>query len=120
MDTRKNLGAHGEQAVVTYLQKHQFTILATNFRIHGGEVDIIAQHQNTIVFVEVKTRRNPLIDPAEVITLSKQKKIIFAARMFLMQHAYDTDSFVCRFDVALVNAGEMPRISYIPNAFQAA
>lgn len=118
--TRRKFGDYGEQAVVDYLTAQHFTILTTNFRIHGGEIDIIARNKNLLLFVEVKTRKNPLVDPAEVITRSKQKKIIHATQVYCAQHALDNGSIMFRFDVALVSFNDnKPDIAYIANAFQA-
>jgi len=117
--TRAALGLKGEQAVVSYLCAQQCTIMTTNFRVHGGEVDIIAKKDNVLMFVEVKTRNNPLIDPAEVITTSKQKKIMHAAQFFLITNKLNTDDYTCRFDVALVSfVHNKADIAYIPDAFQ--
>lgn len=116
---RRHFGDYGEKIVADYLIKRNFTILGTNFRIRGGEVDIIARSGNTVVFVEVKTRKNPLIDPAEVITRSKQKKIIYATQVYCAQKKLDNQNVMYRFDVALVSCSNTQHhIDYIENAFQ--
>ena len=120
MNAKQQLGNQGEQAVATYLINQGFTILAKNFRIRDGEIDIIAQKKELALFVEVKTRHNPLIDPAEVIPRSKQKKIIHTTYIFCAQHNLDLNTVTCRFDVALVSFdNNKPLIIYIPDAFQA-
>jgi len=118
MDYRIQKGKQGEQMVADYLQTHGYKILNQNFRKPFGEVDIIAQKHDTIAFVEVKWRRNPLIDPAEIISPSKQRKIVTIAKVFLSQH---TDlEVVCRFDVALIEeTNNSLELRYIINAFSA-
>ncbi len=51
-----SLGAYGEQLAVDYLEKKHFIIRERNFRAYGGEIDIICQKNNTLIFVEVKAR----------------------------------------------------------------
>lgn len=109
----KLLGNAGETSVIHILEKKGFRILARNYTIRAGEIDIIATKDNLIVFVEVKTRTHITFALSQVITPSKQRKIIVTAKHFLLSNSsYDK---VCRFDVALV---EGQNIQYIPNAFQ--
>ncbi len=109
-------GKEGELLVAQHLKKDGYTIITQNYRKQFGEVDIIAQKDETIAFVEVKWRHNPLIDSAELIGPSKQKKIIRVAKQFLSQHAQL--EYVCRFDVALVEqSNNSINLQYIPNAF---
>jgi len=116
MNYRIQKGKEGEQLVAQYLQKKGYTIIAQNYRKRFGEIDLIAQKDDTLAFVEVKWRHNPLVDSAELIGPSKQKKIISIAKDFLSKH---TDlEVVCRFDVALVedNSNSIA-LRYISNAF---
>ena len=109
-------GKEGEQFVADYLKNQGFVLLSHNYRKLYGEVDLIAQKKDLIAFVEVKWRQNPLIDPAEIITLSKQKKIIKIAKEFLSKH---TDlEVVYRFDVAIIEKySNTQELRYIENAF---
>lgn len=109
-------GKEGETLVAQYLQKNGYTIISQNYRKFFGEVDLIAQKNDTIAFIEVKWRHNPLIDPAELIGTSKQKKIISIAKAFLSKH--NNLDVVCRFDVALIeDYNNSIELRYIPNAF---
>jgi len=112
---RSSLGKKGEQAVGKWLQERGFTILQYNFSVRAGEVDIIATKDEMLIFVEVKTRKNRYFHLSEVITYSKQQKIIKAAKRYLMQ--YEAIDKVFRFDVALVTESNEPHIDYIPHAF---
>lgn len=111
-------GNQGEELVVNYLMKKNFAILARNYRSRGGEIDIVAQSKNLVIFVEVKLRTKHFFDLSTVITPLKQRKIIMTAEQFLVQH--DLDTVDCRFDVALVEPdvhGDL-HITYLENAYQ--
>lgn len=120
MHNKSQLGLYGQQVVEHYLCAQQFAIVHRNFRRFEGEVDLIARKGSLLIFVEVKTRNgSQMIDPTEVITRSKQRKIAHAAAHFL--HQMNTDNeYDCRFDVAIVSCQTAkPTVSYIPDAFQA-
>ena len=109
-------GQKAESSVVLWLQKNNFTILEQNFRKKCGEIDIIAKKNNVIAFVEVKSRTTDYFNLSNVIVLSKQRKIIKTAQLYIAQHKFvDT---IYRFDVALVlHSLNNDTIEYIPNAF---
>lgn len=117
MHQAQQLGLEGEQLVVDRLQKEGYRIIARNYTRPYGEIDIIAQQGQEILFVEVKTRKNPLFDIAEHISRSQQKRIVTVAKHFLATHT-EAHMMMCRFDVALVmtKQGSMS-ITYLPNAF---
>src|SRR5258708_39531537 len=83
MNYKIQKGKEGELLVAQYLQKQGYTIITQNYRKRFGEVDVIAKKDDTVAFVEVKWRHDPLIDLAEVISPSKQKKITSIAKYFL-------------------------------------
>lgn len=114
LSSKAAIGAEGEEHIAQHLEKNGFSILKRNFTVRAGEVDIIACKDELVVFVEVKTRSHIYFNTSEVITRSKQKKIILAAKIFLTQQRF-TDK-VFRFDVALVEK-QSAEITYIPNAF---
>jgi len=112
------LGKTGEDLVAERLKTDGFTILAQNYRKRYGEVDLIANKDDLLVFVEVKTRHNPYFDTSEVITPAKQHKILTVAKEFLVRHGIEDKQ--CRFDVALLEQrGSQFEIVYIENAFGA-
>ena len=85
----KNLGKIGEQKAVNYLKKGGFSILKRNFRSYGGEIDIIAKKDNSIYFIEVKTRSN--LDhgaPYEAVNKRKIYHIKKAAQYYLLKNSY--------------------------------
>lgn len=110
-------GYQAEQLVARYLEQAGFVIKACNYRLRGGEIDIIAMKADLIAFVEVKWRIAPQFDPAHVIVPRKQQTIITTARHFMATHNYH--DYTGRFDVALViGQSGQETIRYLENAFQ--
>lgn len=107
------LGKQGETLIVHKLCAEGFTIVATNYRWRGGEVDIIAKKNELVVMVEVKTRTKEYVTVADMIPISKRDKIIKTAHHFLTTH--HLQNHVIRFDVAHIIDEQ---ITYIPNAFE--
>lgn len=92
------LGNKGEDYAVKLLKKEHYKIIERNFTVRGGEIDIIASDSGTLVFVEVKMRKNSDYGtPGEFVTFGKQKKLIYAANCYLEKHSLF--SLPCRFDV---------------------
>ena len=114
---RYQLGQAGETQVVHYLVTQGFTIKERNYRKRYGEIDIIAQKDELLVFVEVKIRRQSYFNLSEIITRSKQRKIIHVACEYISRH--QVIDKVCRFDVALLEhfSGTQANLTYYPHAF---
>ena len=110
---RKTVGKEGEQNALSLLQKKGYTIRERNWRTRLGEVDLIAEKDAFIVFVEVKTRlSSDFGSAAEAVTTKKQKKIAQIAAAYIKEHSLYGKQF--RFDVLSV----MPEgIEHIENAF---
>jgi putative endonuclease len=109
-------GLAGEQATADLLTKQGFMIKDRNYRKQYGEIDIIATKEGLIVFVEVKARRTEYFDSTDLITRSKQQKIVRVAKEYIARNK--VADVICRFDVALViPKNGQPSICYIPNAF---
>lgn len=114
---KKLFGYQGEAFVAAWLKEQGFALLASNFRTKLGEIDVIAEKGDLIVFVEVKTRLNEYFPLAHVITRTKQQRIIRAAKVFLLKHAIREK--VCRFDAALLlKKAAGFSLQYLPNVFQ--
>ncbi len=113
MNTTK-LGYEGEKIAADYLVSNGYTVLKTNFKAAGGEIDIIALKGRRLSFVEVKTRKdNAFGYGADFVDYHKQQKIIRTARAFLINFdAYDEVTF----DVCEVYTAKRC-INYIENAF---
>ena len=88
---RKKTGAYGEALAEKHLVEQGYEIIAKNWRCSEGELDLVAKQADTLVFVEVRTRRgHTLGSPEESITRSKQEKLIQLAYAFLDQY-FDPD-----------------------------
>ena len=96
-------GQWGEFLGRWFLRLKGYRILARRFRIRGGEIDIIAQHGQTLVMVEVKERSNREAS-TYVVTPHQRRRLIRTARAFLSYHQ-NLSSLVLRFDVLIVIAG---------------
>ena len=113
----KELGRQGEVAAIAYVKKKKYKILEKNFRALRGEIDIIAQNKNTLVFIEVKSQRQPGFgEPEERVHIKKQKQIGKIAAVYLQnKEHYDID---CRFDVITVSFHQSePVIEHFEDAF---
>ncbi|MFH1597819.1 MAG: YraN family protein [Patescibacteria group bacterium] len=107
---RQNLGDWGEQLAVKYLAKLGYRILNRKWRVREGEIDLIALEGNTLVFIEVKTRRSHLFGLAvESITPGKQMKMIKSIQKYLAQHI-NAKKRQIRIDVILIDLDKNSKI----------
>jgi putative endonuclease len=112
------LGDRGEREAARDLRRHGLRIIVRGYQTPRGEIDLIARDGDTLVFVEVKTRRQGA--PAEAVTPEKQLRLTLAALQFLKEHRL-LDQRV-RFDVVAIVWPEddrAPAIEHIRNAFEA-
>jgi len=114
---RLPLGGRGERAAEKYLRRNGYRIVARNFRAAGAEIDLVAMEGETLVFVEVKTRRSRAAGaPEEAVDKRKQTRMRRAAEAFARR--YRADDIEMRFDVVAVDAsGERLEIELLRNAF---
>lgn len=116
----KILGNRGENIAAEYLQNKGYQILCRNYRCAIGEIDIIASQQNTVVFVEVKTRSSLRFGrPGEAVDYRKQHKIIRTAQWYCQGN--NLRGKTCRFDVVEVLPGIAGQMSvrHLKGAFEA-
>ena len=117
MATHNELGALGEQIALEYLLEKGYQILEKNWVCGHKEVDIIAKDDDTIVFVEVKTRQSTfLVEPEIAVDVYKQRHLIWAANSYVNRYQYDMD---VRFDIIsiVVDRNNEKRIEHIIDAF---
>lgn len=116
---RQALGEAGEELACTALRDRGYTILTRRYRRRGGEIDIVALDGQTVVFVEVKTRRGLAFGSgAEAVTGLKRHRIVATATDFLARHGLTASP--CRFDVVAIDMGpDQPTIDLYRNAFDA-
>jgi putative endonuclease len=113
------LGKTGEDLACRELERRGYAIVARRYRRRGGELDIVARHEATIVFVEVKARRGGAFGQGgEAVTWRKRRRIVALAHEYIARHRLaDTP---CRFDVVSIDYREgRPVIEVFRNAFDA-
>ncbi len=109
--TTKQIGDAGEEIAVRHLVAQGLRVLARNFRVKGGEIDIVCSDGATTVFVEVRKRASTRFGGAAYsITPTKQQRLILAARHWLARHGDAT----CRFDCVLIDSD---KLEWVKNAF---
>lgn len=121
LNDQQTLGRSGEDIAVAYLARARYKVLERNFRTKCGEVDIIAREGKTLVFIEVKTRRNLSYGcPQLAVTRFKQKQISKAALLYLA--ANKLTETAARFDVIAISLSdyEKAQVDHIKNAFDLA
>jgi putative endonuclease len=111
-----DLGKRGEDAAVGHLRKSGYRILGRNWKSGKTEIDIIAENNEFIVFIEVKTRSEDFReDPKVSVNREKQRSIIFAADNYVKWNYIDKES---RFDViTVIMKDNVPQIDHIEGAF---
>lgn len=115
---RQLLGDKGEKQAARYLKKKGYKIVASNYRCHYGEIDLIARDADILVFIEVKTRTScDFGGPAVAVGYRKQQQISKVAHHYLVTH--HNDDIDARFDVIsiLSPSGKKTEIEHIINAF---
>ncbi len=117
-----NLGAvgkKGEDMVAAFLRKNGHNIVKRNYISRFGEIDIIAQKDGLLLFIEVKTRReNSMVSPKEAVDSHKIRRMMLTAQDYLSKTQIG-DELQPRFDVAQVSvkADNTYHLNYIKNAF---
>ena len=110
----QKMGDYYEQKALAYLESNDLICLEKNFCCKLGELDLIMQEQQTVVFVEVRYRKqNKFGSALESVTPSKQAKLIRAANVYLTQHNLHNNT-ACRFDVI---SFDQEHINWIKDAF---
>lgn len=101
---RRRLGDLGERLALAHLRARGYTILAQNWRIAIGEIDLVAREGDQVVFVEVRTRRGAAPSPEESVSPRKQQRLIALAYSYLAEHQLPDDT-PWRIDVIAVRLG---------------
>lgn len=116
MAYHNELGKIGEQLAADYLLRNGYTILVRNFVFEKAEIDIIAQKDEQIIVVEVKTRNSDFFgDPQEFVTKKKIKQLVKAADEYIISNDLDME---VRFDIISVLKNKaVEQIEHFENAF---
>ena len=112
-------GRMGEELAAKYLRKKRYKLVEMNYRCRMGEIDLVVENRQYLVFVEVKLRKNANFAQAmEFVDFHKQQRLKRAAMLYLTQHETEKQ---CRFDVVEVYASEnmkKPQIRHLEDAFE--
>jgi putative endonuclease len=108
---RSVAGAQAEELAAAFLAGQGLAIVGRNFRRRRGEIDIVARDGDTLVFVEVRLRRNTRFGgAAESITAAKKARLVAAAGLYLSRLPRTPP---CRFDAVLLDALDPARIRWV-------
>ena len=116
MEEKHVLGKKGETIAKDYLLEKSYSIVEKNWRYLKAEIDLIAQKDDVIVFVEVKTRSSANYgDPESFVSDKQQKMIINAAHQYIMKNDIESEA---RFDIiSIVISNKKKDIKHIEGAF---
>lgn len=103
----RQTGTDYEREAACFLEKQGYRILEQNYWCRGGEIDLIAEKDGYLVFVEVKYRKAETYgSPFDAVDVKKQRRILYAARRYLAWKGYPEDT-PCRFDVVGIDGAHM-------------
>jgi putative endonuclease len=114
---RKNLGQRGEALAAAFMEDQGYVVRERNWRCSAGEIDIVAEDGDCLVFVEVRTRRGRKYGtPEESVTPAKQAKLVEVAQTYLQEHSWDSDWRIDVVAVEMTSGGKLLRVELIENA----
>ena len=110
-------GRYGEELAAKFLRKKKYKIVEMNYRCRMGEIDLIVENRNFLVFVEVKLRKNAnFAEALEFVDSRKQNRLKTTAMLYLAQHETEKR---CRFDVIeIYESDKKPQIRHLEDAFE--
>jgi putative endonuclease len=116
---RRCFGGEGEDATAQLLEAQGYAIRSRNFRCRYGEIDLVAEKEDTLCFVEVRMRSSAIWgDPSNSISHRKQRRVVKTALHYLL--AYGLQNRMVRFDVvSVIGRGRDAVLEHLPNAFDA-
>ncbi len=114
----KQIGTEAETQALTYLQARGLRLIERNFNCKYGEIDLVMQHKDYLVFVEVRFRKHHQFGTgADSVNYFKQRKILKTAEFFLQRHV-NYRYYPCRIDVVSIGPGNSD-VDWITNAVEA-
>ncbi len=117
-NARRSLGQWGEKVAALHLEAAGYAIVERNWRCRGGEIDLVARDGETVVFVEVKTRRGRDYGaPEEALTPRKAEKLLSLGQQYIVDHELDdVDWRIDLVAVELDERGHLLRCEHTPYA----
>ena len=121
MTGRRSLGDFGERVAAAHLEAKGYRVLATNFRVREGEVDIVAERGGVVAFVEVKTRRGDAMGSAvESVDARKAERLLLAAEAFAQERPdLPPGRRIDLIAIDLDTAGRVVSVQHIESAVEA-
>lgn len=118
-ENRKAVGDAAEQLVVEHLEREGYRVRDRNVRCRSGELDVVAEKDGVLAFVEVRMRSTAVWgDPSMTVTHGKQRRVVLSAHEYCQKQRLFAR--VIRFDVAsVVGRGRGGHVEYIADAFEA-
>src|SRR3954467_14851329 len=116
---RRAVGDEAESAVAAFLEARGYRVRHRNFHCQYGELDLVAEKDTTVCFVEVRMRSSATWgDPSHSVSFKKQRRVVKGALHYMFQHKLE-DRMI-RFDVvSVIGRGERAQLEHLPNAFDA-
>ena len=116
--SKRAQGDAAENEALQYLQRHGLHLVERNYHCKPGEIDLVMRDGSSLVFVEVRSRRNTRFgSPVETVVARKQQRLVRAAAHYLQYHKLDLP---CRFDViGICRDSDTVQVEWIKDAFQA-
>jgi len=117
MSRQQDIGKKGEELAKLFLEEKGYEILELNWRYSRAEIDIIARHQEALIFIEVKTRSYDYYgQPEDFVTPKKQKLMSNAASAYMQKISHNWE---IRFDIIsiLLNGKSSYKIQHFEDAF---
>lgn len=113
----QRLGELGERIAERWLRKHGYTILARRFRFGRRDIDLVAQRDSLVAFVEVKARKGSEFgDPVEAVHHRKQRELTKSARVWIDRHGKAGEQY--EFDViGILLEDSAVKVKHVRNAF---
>lgn len=113
LSAKQRQGRAGEEQALAHLQAHGLKLVERNFLCKGGEIDLVMQDGDVLVFVEVRLRASASHGGAAAsVTFAKQRRLTLAAQVYLLRLPSEPP---CRFDVVAIDAGQL---SWLKNVMQ--
>ena len=116
--TTQKKGRLGENLAVRFLKKNGFRIVTRNYRCRFGEIDVIAEQDDQLVFVEVRSHgSSQRYLPEETVNAQKQQRLSRTALTYIQ--TYGLEDRAARFDIiAVETGGSKPEVRHLPDAFE--
>lgn len=101
-NTNTEIGRRGEQRALDFLKNKNYEILETNYRFGRSEIDIIASHNHTIIFIEVKFRKNNFFgNPEDFVSTAQAERVHLAAEQYTFENKWNNN---IRFDIIAITS----------------